>query len=204
MSGPPYMRIYWGDYFRDTRHLNRLEHSAYLLLLGEMFSRGGKLPADDEILATLTLCTAKEWAAVRPRVMAFFRVSKGKITQKRVTAELAQYRDTVLKRKLAGKKGSSVTNEKRKGNRAANAEQKPTKPEPEPERSLEGSKKPSKSSRRVTDDERAGGSSPPRSEVIHLEAVRDEKAEAERAAERESIRAGMLEVAASLGRKANP
>ena len=29
------MRMFWGDYFRDTRGLNRHEHSAYLILLGQ-------------------------------------------------------------------------------------------------------------------------------------------------------------------------
>ncbi len=194
------MRTYWGDYFRDTRHLNRLEHSAYLLLLGSMWVQGGKLPTDDETLATLTLCTAKEWATVRPRVLAFFRVVKGHLTHKRLAAELKQYRDTVLKRKSAGKKGSSVTNEKRKGNRAANARQMPTKPEPEPEGRIEASKKASISSRRVTADERTGGSSPPRSDDP-VSLVWDAEAEAEREAARLARKADMTELLKDLGGK---
>jgi len=53
MSGPPYQPFYWRDYFAATRGLSALEHGAYLLLLGEMWEAGGKLPADDRRLAKL-------------------------------------------------------------------------------------------------------------------------------------------------------
>jgi uncharacterized protein YdaU (DUF1376 family) len=127
------MRFYWGDYFKDTRRLNRLEHSAYLLLLGEMWIQGGKLPNDDVELAAFAMCSMEEWAEVRPAVMRFFKPSRGKLTQKRLAAEMEKYSVTVRKRKAAGKAGSDVTNRKRKETSAANAEHMPTKPEPEPE-----------------------------------------------------------------------
>lgn len=152
MSAPPYMRFYWGDYFRDTRTLNRLEHSAYLLLLGEMWVRGGKLPADDSALAKLALCTPDEWADVKPSIIGFFRVVRGHLTQKRLLAELAKYRVTVSKRKEAGKAGSDARHGKRTTSGAANAKQMPTKPEPEPESSLEPHYRGSRTTRR----ERAG------------------------------------------------
>lgn len=135
------MKFFWGDYFRDTRRLNRLEHSAYLLLLGEMWVQGGKLPMDDAILARCAVCTPEEWAEVKPTVLGFFKIARGTLTQKRVTEEMAKYGDTVRKRKLAGKaggkaggkSGSNVTDGKDEGNPQANAKQNPTKPEPEPE-----------------------------------------------------------------------
>jgi uncharacterized protein YdaU (DUF1376 family) len=136
------MKLYWGDYFRDTRRLNRLHHSAYLLILGEMWIQGGNLPADDAELASIALCTPDEWDEIKGVVMAFFKVSRGKITQKRLSAEMAKYNDTKRKRKLAGQKGGSVSYGKGEGNRQAIAKQLATKPEPEPEPEPE-KKKPS-------------------------------------------------------------
>lgn len=124
MSAPPYMRLYWTDYFGATRTLNRHQHSAYLLLLGEMWVRGGRLKADDQTLATMTLTTAEEWADVKPVVLAFFKVSRGWLTQKRLTEERTKYLDKVGKLKEAGKLGSTVTNGKRKRTGAANADKK--------------------------------------------------------------------------------
>jgi len=121
MSAPPYMRFYWGDYFRDTRRLNRLEHSAYLLILGEMWVHGGTLPADDDTLARAALCTAEEWAEVREAVLPFFKVARGKLTQKRLSEEMSKYGDTVRKRKEAGKIGGSARCGKDNGNTEAKA-----------------------------------------------------------------------------------
>ena len=121
MSAPPYMKLFWGDYFRDTRCLNRLEHSAYLLLLGEMWVQGGRLPDDDAKLAKFALCTPQEWTEISPTVRAFFSARRGWMTQKRLTAEMEKYRDKVCKLKTAGRAGSIVTNAKRKVSGAANA-----------------------------------------------------------------------------------
>jgi len=133
VSAPPYMRLYWGDYFRDTRRLSLREHGAYLLLLGELWVQGGKLPADDDTLARAALCTPAEWAEMRPTIMPFFRVVRGKLTQKRLAEELAKYDDTIRKRKLAGQKGGKATRGNGEENTEANAKHLPTKPEPEPE-----------------------------------------------------------------------
>lgn len=134
MSAPPYMKLYWGDYFRDTRRLvGAREHGAYLLLLGEMWTQGGALPADPAVLARLTLCSHDEWEQIAPAVLSFFKTSRGKLTQKRLTAELAKYDDTIRKRKEAGKRGGLASHGKDGGNSQANAEQKAPYPEPEPE-----------------------------------------------------------------------
>lgn len=130
---PPYMRFYWGDYLKDTNHLTRSQHGAYMMLIGAMWNAGGKLPADDKVLARRALCTPSEWASMRDVILAFFQVKRGKLTHKRISAELAKYESTIGKRKAAGKRGSEVTHGKRKASSAANAKQMPTKPEPEPE-----------------------------------------------------------------------
>jgi uncharacterized protein YdaU (DUF1376 family) len=103
------MRLYWGDYHRDTGHLNRGEHGAYLMLLSAMWARDGKLPNDDAALAKFALCTAAEWAEIKPTILAFFKVSRGKLTHKRIAAELAKYENTLCKRKEAGRKGGKAS-----------------------------------------------------------------------------------------------
>lgn len=132
MSGPPYMRLYWGDYRKGTGNLRTAqEHGAYLLLIGALWDSGGKLPADDHTLARHACCTLKEWAALKPVLLPFFRVSRGRLYHKRVTEELQKYADKIGKLKTAGKRGSQVSNGKRKRYSAANAQQKPTYSESE-------------------------------------------------------------------------
>lgn len=133
MAAPPYMKLFWGDYHKATRHLTRDQHGAYFLLIGEAWRLGGALPDDDAKLAAWALCSPQEWATLKPVVMDFFALRRGKWWHDRVREELAAYESTSRKRKEAGKKGGSATREKDKGNPEANASLLPTKPEPEPE-----------------------------------------------------------------------
>lgn len=133
MSAPPYMKLFWGDYHKRTRHLKRDQHGAYFLLIGEAWQLGGTLPDDDAKLAAWALCTPEEWAAMKPVVMEFFALRRGKWWHDRVREELATYEATSRKRKEAGKKGGEARSGKDTGNKQANAMLLPTKPEPEPE-----------------------------------------------------------------------
>ena len=103
MSAPPFMPLYIGEYFADTRHLTRGEHGAYFLLLTSMWRAGGKLPSDDIRLARLALCTPDEWAEIKSTLMEFFTVSGAHITQKRLSIELGKYDRRVEGAKKAGK-----------------------------------------------------------------------------------------------------
>ena len=133
MSAPPYMKLFWGDYHKRTRHLKRDQHGAYFLLIGEAWQLGGALPDDDAKLAAWALCTPDEWAAIKPVVMEFFALRRGKWWHDRVREELASYEATSRKRKEAGKKGGKASGGNTTGNQEANAFLLPTKPEPEPE-----------------------------------------------------------------------
>lgn len=138
MSAPPYQKFFWGSYYKHTPHLGHArEHGAYLLLLGALWNHGGKLPCDDDVLAGYAMLSPKEWAAVKPKLMPLFRVSRGWLTQPRVTEDLAKYRDTSGKRKQAGKLGGMVSAGKRCGKSKASAIVLPTKPEPEPKKGSE-------------------------------------------------------------------
>jgi uncharacterized protein YdaU (DUF1376 family) len=134
MAAPPYQKLFWGSYHKHTAHLRHArEHGAYLLLIGALWNNDGKLPADDETLASYAMVGPKEWAAIRPKLMPMFSVSRGKLTQPRVTEDLAKYKSTSGKRKEAGKAGGNASAGKHKGNGAAIATVLPTKPEPESE-----------------------------------------------------------------------
>lgn len=134
MSAPPYQKLFWGSYHKHTAHLSHArEHGAYLLLIGALWNNEGRLPADDDVLAGYAKLTTKEWLALKPRLMPLFKIVRGKLTQPRVTDDLAKYRDTSGKRKEAGKAGGLASRGKDTGNREAIATRLPTKPEPEPE-----------------------------------------------------------------------
>lgn len=133
MSAPPYMKLFWGDYHKRTRHLKRDQHGAYFLLIGEAWQLGGALPDDDTKLAAWALCTPQEWAAMKPIVMEFFALRRGKWWHDRVREELASYEATSRKRKEAGKKGGKASGGNARENQEANACLLPTEPEPEPE-----------------------------------------------------------------------
>jgi uncharacterized protein YdaU (DUF1376 family) len=119
MSAPPYMKLYVADYLGDTHHLNVVEHGAYMLLLMGMWRAGGTLTAADANLARLARCTPDQWAEIKPTVLAYFKVSRGKLTHKRIAAEMAKYENTSGKRSEAGKAG--VAKKARKINEQAQA-----------------------------------------------------------------------------------
>lgn len=137
MSAPPYMKLYVGDYLGDTHHLGALEHGAYLLLLMAMWRAGGTLPAIDANLARLARCTLDEWTSVRPAVMAFFKVSRGKLTHKRLAEEMAKYETVSRKRSEAvqerERKKHNKDNDQDPSNDGSNDPLMIAKPEPEPE-----------------------------------------------------------------------
>lgn len=157
MSAPPYMKLYWGDYHRGTRHLRSAkEHGAYMLLIGALWDAGGKLPYDEATIASRALCTPKEWAAIGPRILAFFKVKRGHLTHKRVSEELAKYEATIGKRSAAGKISGRARRGKDSGNSGTSVQHMP--PYTEPESRLEGIN-PSKSTRRERSEARPEGAS---------------------------------------------
>ena len=88
MSEQPYMKLWIGDYLRDTRHLTVEQHGCYLLLLMAMWTSGGKLPSDHEKLARMVGLSISKWSKISHEVMEFFSRDSGSLTQKRLAAEL--------------------------------------------------------------------------------------------------------------------
>lgn len=122
MSAPPYMKLYVADYLGDTHHLGALEHGAYLLLLMAMWRAGGSLPAADSNLSRLARCTTDQWADIRDVVLAYFKRSRGRLTHKRLAAEMAKYENTSGKRSEAGKRGAAEKASKNKASAPAIAD----------------------------------------------------------------------------------
>jgi uncharacterized protein YdaU (DUF1376 family) len=85
-----WMPLDWGDYWRDTAHLNAAEHGAYLNLLGAYWVNGAPLPDDDVRLARLARTSRAEWRSVRNTVRAFFRGENGALHHGRVDREIAR------------------------------------------------------------------------------------------------------------------
>ena len=61
--GRAWMPLYVGDYLRDTRDLNTLQHGAYLLLIMHYWQHDA-LPSDDARLAAITGLSVAQWRRV--------------------------------------------------------------------------------------------------------------------------------------------
>lgn len=115
------MPTYWGDYFAETAHLSCEQHGAYLQLLGRMWQAGGSLPMDDRALARMTGCTTSRWAKISSEILPYFLTVDGRLTHKRVVAELKIAQEIAFKRAEAGSRGGRAKSLKDKKADVANA-----------------------------------------------------------------------------------
>jgi uncharacterized protein YdaU (DUF1376 family) len=99
--GRAWMPLYVGDYLRDTRDLNTLQHGAYLLLIMHYWQHDA-LPTDDARLAAITGVSVAQWRRIREPVQAKFAEGW---KHKRIEAELAKLDRAVMQRRLAGRNG---------------------------------------------------------------------------------------------------
>lgn len=82
------MPVFLGDYLRDTGDLSAEEHGAYLLLLMRLWAARGHLSSDPSRLARLACVDPSRWDAVWSVIGRFFDVFEGRLSQKRLLAEL--------------------------------------------------------------------------------------------------------------------
>lgn len=130
MADFPYLPIWTDAYLADTTHLHTEEHGAYLLLLFSAWRTPDcSLPDDDEILARLTGLSQARWKAMKPTIMAFWKLDKRKKRwlQKRLKVEREK---AVTKRGKAKDSASSRWKQTKSGD--ANAMRTQCYPEPEP------------------------------------------------------------------------
>lgn len=99
-----WMPTYWGDYARDTAHLDNGGHGAYLMLIKHYWCTGSPLPDDDAVLWRIACCNSPTaWKKLRTTILAFFdRGADGKWHHKRIDHELQRATDITDKRRAAG------------------------------------------------------------------------------------------------------
>ena len=135
MAGRPdtWMPMYWRDYLADTRNLTTEQHGAYMLLIAFYWTTGQPLPDDDEQLAIVAGVSLSRWrAALRPRVMSFFRFGVDGWRHKRIDAELLRASNICNARQANGRVGGLQKASKRLANGLASGKQNPTPSQPQP------------------------------------------------------------------------
>ena len=116
-----WMPMYWGDYARDTGHLNATGHGAYLMLIKHYWSTGNPLSDDDDELWRIACCDSKkEWMKLRPKIARLFVQDGGKLRHKRIEMELSKASAITDAKAKAGKKGAE-TRWQKDGSRMADA-----------------------------------------------------------------------------------
>ncbi len=134
MSAAPFMQLYVGDYLGDTQHFTTEQHGAYLLILMTMWRAGGELPDDDAKLARIARLSTARWVKIKAEIVELLDVADGKVTQKRLRAELEKAREKSQKRSEAGRAGGNAKSLKSGNQAVAIATILPEHlPEPEPE-----------------------------------------------------------------------
>lgn len=136
MSSFPSLPLFTDAYIADTAHLTMEEHGAYLRLL--MFAwrtKGCKLANDDVFLARTLGISAAKWLKLKPNVMAFWTLSGGSWTQRRLSKEYGFVAERVKKRRAAGKQGGrpkSLENQETSKAKGSQEKSKPKAPNPNP------------------------------------------------------------------------
>lgn len=117
----PFMQFYIADYLGDTQHLTTEQHGAYLLLLMGMWRAGGSLPNDEAKLARIAGLTLARWRRIGADVLAFCDVADGRITQKRLVAEIEKAEKKSQVRADAGRQSAKAKALKNNKQAPANA-----------------------------------------------------------------------------------
>lgn len=87
MAQFPQLPLWTDSYLADTTHLTTIEHGAYLLLLIAAWrSPGCRLPDDDKLLRRFA-GSPKNWRRIKPKVLSFWLLKDGYLTQKRLCQE---------------------------------------------------------------------------------------------------------------------
>ena len=99
-----WMPIYWGDYSKDTGHLNNSGHGAYLMLIKHYWCSGKPLPNDDGQLWRIACCNSrKAWLRIKPVLEPLFVASQNYWNHSRVDKEIAKAIEISQKRSAIAK-----------------------------------------------------------------------------------------------------
>lgn len=120
MSTHPFMRIWVGDFIKDTLELDAKEIGAYFLLLMAMWERGGSLPADHAKLRRVAR-VGRDWPKVWAVLEPYFRQEAGRITNNRLASELHYARTKSTVAAQAGSLGGRAKSLKSRSRGVADA-----------------------------------------------------------------------------------
>lgn len=102
-----WMPMYWGDYARDTGHLNNVEHGAYLMLIKHYWCTAKPLSDDDNELWRIACCDSKkEWIKIKRKVLKLFVSDDGTLRHKRIDVEICKTSAISTTKAEAGRKGA--------------------------------------------------------------------------------------------------
>lgn len=127
-----WMPLYWGDYHAATGHLSALEHGAYLMLIGHYWNTRKPLPVNDDALARIAKCTAREWASIKATILEFFDTSDPACMRHgRIDRELTRAVAVYERRRQAAEDTNAKRSGKRDGDRDGDRDAKATPTETE-------------------------------------------------------------------------
>ncbi len=145
MSTHPYIPLYVDDYDAHTSHLSPAEDGVYMRLLRLCWRTPGcSLPDDPAWIARKIRLSADQYEEIaKPVLEEFFKLSRGRLVQKRLKGEYDDISRKKLARQKAGKIGGDAKARKTQGKPASNATDLPAhtrafpEPEPKPDKSSE-------------------------------------------------------------------
>lgn len=113
------MRLYTGDYLRDTRHLTPSKHGVYLLLLMHCWDQKGRVPLDEQEAAGIANCrSADEIESLRYVLNRYFVQMDDGWYNKRMAEEVEAAEHYSDNRSRAGKISADVRKSVRERSRA--------------------------------------------------------------------------------------
>lgn len=119
MSEKPYIPLYIDDFDAHTSHLTLAEEGAYMRLLKRAWRTAGcSLPNDIAWIARHTRMDPEQFEHI---LKEYFKLSRGRWTQKRLKAIYDDIARKKLERSEAGKKGGANSALKKKENRSSKA-----------------------------------------------------------------------------------
>jgi len=103
-----YYRFFPGDYQRDTGDLTLMEHGAYRVLLDHYYTRES-LPSDkDRLYRICRAFSEDERNAVDVVVDRYFRISSGKLINKKADEEISERKAFIEAQSERGKRGAEA------------------------------------------------------------------------------------------------
>jgi uncharacterized protein YdaU (DUF1376 family) len=115
MSERPFMQLFVSDFVGDTLQLSTEQVGAYLLLLMALWNADGALPDDPAKLSRVARVPVESWPSVWSDLASYFTVSGGKVTQERLSRELARFARKSAARSDAGRRGAAAKSLKANG-----------------------------------------------------------------------------------------